>query len=79
MPRCVRPERQTSDCGADSALQARSFVLHGPEHGYFASLAASLLEQSLALSSLFATVPARWPAVATAVSKFGAPLASRCN
>ena len=52
-------------------------MLHGPEHGYFASLAVSLLEQSHALSSLFTTVPARWAAVATAVSKFGASLTSR--
>ena len=53
--------------------QARAFVLSGPERGYFASLAASLLEQSAALSALLtAAAPERWPAVAGAAAKLGA-------
>ena len=55
--------------------QARSFVLLGPERGYFSSLAASLIEQTVALSaSLISRLPERWSAVATAVAKLGAAL-----
>jgi hypothetical protein len=48
-------------------------VLLGPERGYFSSLAASLIEQTVALSaSLISRLPERWSAVATAVAKLGA-------
>jgi protein CLEC16A len=59
--------------GVARAPQARNFVLSGPEHGYFASLAASLVEQTIALSEPFASaLPGRWSAIATAVAKLGA-------
>jgi len=48
---------------------ARAFILSGPEAHYFASLAASLMDQTAALSSLFAAGP--WSAVASSVARLG--------
>jgi hypothetical protein len=58
--------------------QARAFVLAGPEHGYFGSLAASLLEQSAAMAELLtAPTPERWAPLAGAVAKLGAVFVAR--